>query len=131
MPYCSSCGQALDPSASYCPSCGTRTGAGTGAGPLGGAGSPYPPPPRAPIPTYLPQAILTTLFCCLPLGIVSIVYAASVSGKQAAGDVEGALEASRKARSWAWAAFGVGLAGIALWMLFAVSSGAVSDGGLQ
>ncbi|WP_257999941.1 CD225/dispanin family protein [Fischerella thermalis] len=26
------------------------------------------------VPTYLPQAILTTVFCCLPFGIVAIVY---------------------------------------------------------
>jgi hypothetical protein len=28
------------------------------------------------IPNHLVWAILATLFCCLPLGIVSIVYAA-------------------------------------------------------
>lgn len=37
------------------------------------------------MPTYLAPAILTTIFCCLPFGIVSIVYAAQVNGKLAAG----------------------------------------------
>jgi hypothetical protein len=54
-------------------------------------------------------AILTTLFCCLPFGIVSIVYASQVQGKLAAGDQQGAIKASRTARTWAWVAFGVGL----------------------
>ena len=38
------------------------------------------------IPNYLVQAILTTLFCCLPFGIVAIVYAAQVNTKIEAGD---------------------------------------------
>jgi Interferon-induced transmembrane protein len=40
---------------------------------------------------------------------VSIVYAAQVNGKVAAGDHAGALESSRSARMWAWIAFGSGL----------------------
>ncbi|KAB7762832.1 MULTISPECIES: CD225/dispanin family protein [unclassified Xanthomonas] len=46
-------------------------------------------------------AILTTLFCCLPLGIVSIVYASQVNTKLAAGDVAGARDSSDKAKKWA------------------------------
>ncbi|MBN6152596.1 CD225/dispanin family protein [Xanthomonas sp. AmX2] len=53
------------------------------------------------VPNNLVWAILSTLFCCLPLGVVSIVYAAQVDGKRAAGDVAGAREASRKAGMWA------------------------------
>ncbi|WP_235429851.1 CD225/dispanin family protein [Xanthomonas sp. GPE 39] len=45
--------------------------------------------------------MLTTLFCCLPLGIVSIVYAAQVDGRRNAGDIDGARAASRKACMWA------------------------------
>ena len=57
-------------------------------------------PPATPgpyVPNHLVWAILSTLFCCLPLGIVSIVFAAQVDGKRAAGDLAGAQEASRKA----------------------------------
>jgi hypothetical protein len=61
------------------------------------------------VPNYLVQAILTTVFCCLPLGIVSIDYAAQVNGKVAAGDRAGALQSSRNARMWAWISFGTGL----------------------
>ncbi len=53
------------------------------------------------IPNNLVWAIVTTLFCCLPLGIVSIVYATQVDGKRAAGDLAGAREAADKARFWA------------------------------
>jgi hypothetical protein len=53
------------------------------------------------IPNHLVWAIVTTLLCCLPLGVVSIVYAAQVDGKRAAGDIAGAYAASDKARFWA------------------------------
>jgi hypothetical protein len=85
--------------------------------------APPPPPPGAftplsvpatpapgSVPNYLVQAILCTLCCCLPFGIVAIVFAAQVNGKLQAGDYAGAVEASRKAKMWCWIAFGVGLA---------------------
>ena len=46
-------------------------------------------------------AILSTLFCCLPLGIVSIIYAAKVDGLYGSGDYEGAKEAAEKAMKYA------------------------------
>ena len=65
------------------------------------------------IPNCLVQAILVTIFCYLPFGIVSIVYAAQVYGKLQAEDIVGARQASANARSWAWVSLGVGLASIA------------------
>jgi heme/copper-type cytochrome/quinol oxidase subunit 2 len=71
------------------------------------------------VPNHLVWAILTTLFCCLPLGIVSIVYAAQVDGKRAAGDLPGAWEASRKAKLWAiWSAVALPIVVILWFMLF-------------
>lgn len=61
------------------------------------------------IPNYLVQSILVTIFCCLPLGIPAIVYAAQVNTKVGAGDLDGAAESSRKAKMWCWIAFGIGL----------------------
>ncbi len=66
----------------------------------------YTPPAPS---NYLVQAILVTLCCCLPFGIASIVYAAQVNGKYAAGDVEGAYESARKAKMWFWWGLGIGL----------------------
>jgi hypothetical protein len=69
------------------------------------------------IPNHLVWAILSTLFCCLPLGIVSIVYASQVDGKRAAGDIAGAREASSKAGWWAvWSAI-AGPVLILVWIL--------------
>jgi Interferon-induced transmembrane protein len=69
------------------------------------------------IPNHLVEATLVTLCCCLPLGIPAIVYGAQVRPKVEAGDVQGALEASRKAKMWSWIGFGVGAAGVLLYVL--------------
>jgi len=84
-----------------------------------------PPPPSGPVgqtppPNNLVWAILTTLFCCLPLGVVSIVYAAQVNGKFAAGDLAGAQDSSRKAKTWAIWSAAVGLVSIVLYIIFIV-----------
>ena len=73
------------------------------------------------VPNYLVQAILCTLCCCLPFGIVAIVYAAQVNGKVAAGDMAGALATSKNAKTWCWVAFGCG---IAVWIITALIDGA-------
>ena len=60
-----------------------------------------PPPPAGSthdkVPNYLIPAIISAL-CCFPLGIISIIFAAQVNGKVAAGDTTGALDASKKAK---------------------------------
>lgn len=56
-------------------------------------------------PTNLVWAILATLFCFWPLGIVSIVKASQVSTLYNRGDYQGSLEASHEAAKWAkWSA---------------------------
>lgn len=79
---------------------------------------PLMPPSNEYIPNQMAWAILTTLFCCLPLGIVSIVYAAQVDGRRAAGDIEGARAASQKAGFWALASAVSVFILVALWILF-------------
>ena len=72
--------------------------------------------PRPDVPTYLVPAIISTIFCCMPFGIVAIVFAAQVSTRLNAGDVAGAQKASRNARTWFWAAFLVGLITSTIWL---------------
>jgi Interferon-induced transmembrane protein len=55
------------------------------------------PPPE----NYLVWAILTTLFCCLPTGIVSIVYSTRVSGLWGQGLYAEAQTAANNAKKWA------------------------------
>ncbi len=69
---------------------------------------------------YLVWAILTTILCCLPFGIVSIVYAAQVNSKWQVGDFAGANIASKNAKIWAWVSFGVGLFGMLVWVILMI-----------
>lgn len=77
-------------------------------------------PQQAPPPNYLVWAILTTILCCLPFGIVSIVYAAQVNSKWQMGDYDGAKLSSKNAKTWAWVAFAIGIAGVLLWLLLVI-----------
>ena len=52
------------------------------------------------IPNYLVPAIISTVCCCLPAGIVSIIFATQVNSKLKVGDIQGAMDASSKAKMW-------------------------------
>ena len=109
--FCANCGKELPEGAAFCPGCG-RSAIPEAAAPAAVV------PTAEPIQSYLALAILSTLLCCMPLGIVSIVYAAQVSTKVSAGDVAGARAASRSARNWGIAAAITGGVGIVLGVLF-------------
>jgi hypothetical protein len=97
---CKACGKEINDKAVMCPGCGNSTGVTTPAN----------------ISNYLVPAILVTIFCCLPLGIPAIVYAAQVNTKIAAGDIAGAQKSSSSAKMWTWIAFGCGLVGTILYL---------------
>lgn len=106
--HCTNCGQALPENATACASCG----------------APVRRFPSAPaVPNYLVQSVLVTLCCCMPFGVVAIVYSSNVNSKLAVGDIAGAQEASRKAKMWAWIAFGAGALIGGLYLLGGILSG--------
>lgn len=106
--YCTKCGKQNDDNAYKCIQCGSVMPR-PAVHPSGGQ--------RQSVPNYLVQAILATVFCCLPCGIAAIVFAAQVNSKLAAGDLDGAIESSRKAKMWCWISFGVGLAGTIIYLM--------------
>jgi hypothetical protein len=59
--------------------------------------------------SYLVEAILVTLCCCLPFGIAGIVYAAQVNSKFQAGDFAGAAAAAESAKKWVLIGFITGI----------------------
>ena len=67
---------------------------------------------QPPMPdTYMVWAVLVTVFCCLPFGIVSIVKASQVSSLYSQGRYQEAVAASEAAKKWAiWSA----IAGVVL-----------------
>ena len=74
--------------------------------PQPGYGPQQPYGARPPMPdTYLVWAILATLLCCMPFGIVSIVKASQVSSLYSQGRYQEAVAASEAAKKWAiWSA---------------------------
>ena len=113
MIYCPQCGTPNADTASNCGNCQTalpRAGESPAAGATPQAVG-APPAPQAQISNYLIPAIGVTLCCCLPGGIVAIVYAAQVNGKIQAGDLAGAKAASGNAKLWCMISAGVGLLG--------------------
>lgn len=67
-------------------------------------------------PTYMVWAILSTIFCCLPAGVVAIVFSSMVSTKYFARDYEGARRASHKTEIWIITSIVVGVIFNALYM---------------
>lgn len=80
----------------------------------------WTPPPAsgsaATVPNYLIPAIIS-IFCCLPGGVVATIFAAQVNGKVQAGDIQGATDASKKAKLIAFISIGLGVAG---WVIYAL-----------
>ena len=131
--FCTKCGTPLKENARFCPECG----------------APAPQPEPAPEPmfqqqTYTPQpakaepigpkpksflalAILSTIFCCLPFGIVAIVQAAKVNSLWNSGFYEDAQNASTKARNWIIVAAIVGLV-VSITYTVLVSKGIIALG---
>lgn len=64
-------------------------------------GGGYDPNRLPPMPSnYLIWAILATICCCIPTGIVAIFFSAKVSSAYYRGDYMAALDASSKAQLW-------------------------------
>lgn len=105
--FCPRCGnEETNAQASFCSQCGYDLRQTQQPGGPVPESSPRPPY----VPNYLAQAILVTIFCCIPAGIVAIVFSAQVNGKLAAGDYDGAVRSSNTAKTWCWVAFGLGIA---------------------
>ena len=83
---CEKCGKELDSNASFCPGCGTQI-------------NPFADPAALEkVNTWLIPAIISTVFCCLPFGIVSVVYAVKSNTAIGAGNIPAAQEYAAKAK---------------------------------
>ena len=121
---CVRCGTPIPEESPACPSCGLAKYQQQGSytpppppPPPQSQGTYAPPPPPlpgaaaggAPVNTYLIPSIIVTLCCCLPLGIVAIVFAAQSSSKLSAGDLNGARESASRAKLFFWLALVLGI----------------------
>ncbi|MCO4822623.1 MAG: CD225/dispanin family protein [Flavobacteriaceae bacterium] len=72
-----------------------------------------PPRPNS----YLALAIISTILCCLPIGIVSIVYATKVNSAYEDGNYDEANRASNNAKTWGLVSIAIAAVGWILYML--------------
>ena len=107
--FCPQCGKQNEETAVHCTQCGSLINMAAaapppppqqfvppqqfGQPPMYQAGQMPPVPVQ--IPNYMAQAVLVTLLCCLPIGIVGIFKANGINKKIAAGDIAGALADSK------------------------------------
>jgi len=106
MKYCVKCGSIMSDEDQTCGNCGAAVseegsakptmetpsaGPSTASSTSNGQG--YPP-------KYLVQSILVLLFCCLPGGIVALVYGDKIDRLMASGKTDEAWAASKSAKTW-------------------------------
>ena|SRR5947209_16547679 len=77
----------------------------------------------APVPNYVVDLVLAIVslvvslvcgWCGLPLAIPALIFAIQVNSKIAAGDIQGAQDASKKARIFSFIAIGIA---VLLWII--------------
>lgn len=83
------------------------------------------PPPKP--DNYLVWAILSTVFCCIPTGIASIIFASKVNEAYARGEYQEAAKASKNAKTWALIGAG---AALLVWIVYFAIFGFAILGGL-
>ena len=114
---CVRCGSQIVPGAAFCPACGARVSvqnannqqASSFQQPAGqgqfcqGNQQRYGQPPMGGYPqinTWLVPSILVTVFCCVPFGIVSIIFANKAQTALGFGDLYAAQYNADKAKLW-------------------------------
>lgn len=80
--------------------------------------------------SYLALALISTIICCMPIGIVSIIYATKVNSSYEDGYYDEANRASRNAKTWGLVSIGVGvLFFLGIFLLYgAILMAALSNG---
>ena len=73
-------------------------------------------------------AIITTVCCCLPFGIVAIIKASSVNSLYMAGNYTAAMDAAAQAKRWSLLGIGIGAVVSAIYFViyFIAGLGALS-----
>ena len=94
--------------------------------------TPIPPPPPSQGPpvddipplkpnNWLWQSIAATILCCLPFGVIGIIYAAKVDSLYFDGRYEDSERAAQKAKMWTLISAGAALLYLIFWVILFVT----------
>ncbi|MBQ1277892.1 MAG: CD225/dispanin family protein [Thermoguttaceae bacterium] len=120
--FCPKCGNPLPANARFCSLCGVAVRSNASSGmesPLGASSfetsgasgtsydssNPYAEPSpsdwsdAANVPDYLIWNVLSTLFCCMPIGIAGIIFSIQTNSAKTRGDFEAAARHSSTAKT--------------------------------
>ena len=132
MAFCKNCGNQVNDGTKFCPKCGQVIDGAPQQQVYQQPAQAYQQPlqqrPYKP-DSHMVLAILTTIFCCLPLGIVAILQANKVDKFYHMGEYDEANAASQSAKKWSIIGIIVGFISICLSLLyyFLVLAVAVSE----
>lgn len=109
--YCRKCGAEIAEGQNFCPKCGANVvpeQVSVTVNEINPGNKPK---------SHLVLAILVTICCCIPFGIVSILYGSKVEGAWAGGRYDEAIRCSKLAKRWAiWGLF----INIVVWVAYIV-----------
>ncbi len=72
--------------------------------------------------TWFVEAILVTIFCCMPFGVVGLVYAIQVRSMIEVGRLDLAEKFSVQAKNWTIISFFIGLFFVFIWVILVILS---------
>jgi hypothetical protein len=78
------------------------------------------PPPNNNLVFAIIATVLSVVFCCLPHGLISLIFALQVNSKAAAGDLQGAMNSAKQAKMWAIISIVVSLVWLVIALVFGV-----------
>jgi len=94
---------------------------------------PAPPPlnaataPSNNLALAIIATVVSLLFCCLPHGVISLIFALQVDKKAQAGDIQGAMNAAKQAKIWAFVSIAVAIVSLVLSLIFGVLNAILSQ----
>jgi preprotein translocase subunit SecG len=84
--------------------------------------NPVTPAPNNNLVFGIIASVLSVMFCCIPHGLISLIFALQVNNKAAAGDHQGAMNAAKQAKTWAIISIVVS----AVWLVIALAFGVLN-----
>ena len=84
------------------------------------------PPPSNNLALAIIATVVSVMFCCLPHGLVSLIFALQVDKKAQAGDLVGAINAAKQAKMWAIISIAVSVVFLVIGIAFGILNAVLS-----